>query len=792
MNRMNLKILVTVFIFSITVALYGGEKDKKIYKDPSVPVEQRVNDLLKRMTLDEKISQMCMTSLSKLEFDINGKVSDESLEELFKGQSIGCLESPFIGVRDIAKPSKAADRYLREKTRLSIPATQIAECGHGQLALGATIFPQAIVQGSTWNPELIHKMAEIIAREASASGVDQALSPIFDLAREPRYGREEECYGEDPWLVSRMGVAFVTGMQGKPEITRNTIPDDHLMCTAKAFVAYSVPTAGINLGPVSVGERELRSSHFVPFEAAVKDANIYSLMPGYHEVDGIPVHASDFLLRDVLRDEWGFNGYVFSDYEAIRMLEHFHCVAVNREDAALQSVLAGVDLEAPSPYAYPELKKLVEDMKLDEKVIDEAVRNILRVKFKAGLFDKTQPSLGKTGENVHLPEHIALAREIAQESVILLKNDNNLLPLNPEKINSIAVIGPNADQVQFGDYSITKHNDYGITVLDGIQQIAGSKIQINYARGCGITDLDKTGFDEAVDAAQKSDVVVLVIGGTSIIYSGIGWGDDQSDEYNTCGEGHDRTTLCPPGVQPELIKEIVKTGKPVVMVMVHGRRYSIPWEKEHIPAILEAWYPGEEGGNAIADILFGIVNPSGKLTVSVPQSVGHVPVFYDHKPSGRGYYHKPGSPEKPGRDYVFSSIDPLFPFGHGLSYTEFKYSNLKTSNDIINIGDIITINISVKNTGDRTGKEVVQLYLRDKVASVSIPVKRLRGFKKIDLQPGEEKVVSFTLTPEDLKLWNKNMEFVVEPGEFEIMIGSSADDIRVKKTFMVSGDNKAK
>ena len=785
MHRIYLKLLVTVFILSLTIASYGTREDKKFYKDPNTPVEQRVNDLLKRMTLEEKISQMCMTSLNKLEIDINGKVSDESLEELFKGQSIGCLESPFIGVRDIAKLSQAADRYMREKTRLGIPAMQIAECVHGQLALGATIFPQAIAQGSTWNPDLIHKMAKIIAREASASGVDQALSPIFDLARDPRFGRVEECYGEDPWLVSRMGVAFVMGMQGKPEITRKSIPDDHLICTAKAFVAYSVPTAGINLGPVSVGERELRSSHFVPFEAAVKDANIYSLMPGYHEVDGIPVHASDFLLRDVLRDEWGFNGYVFSDYEAIRMLEHFHCVAVNNEEAALQAVLAGVDLEAPSSYAYPELKKLVEDGKLDEKVIDEAVGNILRVKFIAGLFDKPQLSPERIEENVHLPGHIALAREISAESVILLKNDNNLLPLNPEKINSIAVIGPNADQVQFGDYSITKNNDYGVTILDGILKIAGDKMQINYARGCGITDLDKTGFDEAVDAAQKSDVVVLVIGGTSIIYSGIGWGNDQSDEYNTCGEGHDRTTLCPPGVQPELIREIVKTGKPVVMVMVHGRPYSITWEKEHIPAILEAWYPGEEGGNAIADIIFGIVNPSGKLTVSVPQSVGHVPVTYDHKPSGRGYYHKPDTPEKPGRDYVFSSPDPLFPFGHGLSYTEFKYSNLKISDDTINTGDKITINILVKNTGDRPGKEVVQLYLRDRVASVSIPVKRLRNFKKINLQPGEEKMVSFTLTSEDLKLWNKNMEYVVEPGEFEILIGSSAEDIRVKKTFLV-------
>ena len=351
MNRIYLKLLVTVFVFSLKVALYGGEEDKKLYKDPSVPVEQRVSDLLKRMTLDEKISQMCMTSLSKLEFDKNGQVNEQSLEDVFKGQSFGCLESPFIGVKDIAKLSQAADRYMQEKTRLGIPAIQIAECLHGQLAFGATIFPQAIAQGSTWNPELIHKMAEIIAREASASGVDQALSPLFDLARDPRYGRVEECYGEDPYHVSCMGVAFVTGMQGDPEVTCETIPENHLMCTAKHLVAYSVPVAGINLGPASIGERELRSSHFVPFEAAVKDANIYSVMPGYHELDGIPVHASNFLLRDVLRDEWGFNGYVFSDYEAIWMLEHFHRVSGSREETALQAVLAGVDLEAPTPYA---------------------------------------------------------------------------------------------------------------------------------------------------------------------------------------------------------------------------------------------------------------------------------------------------------------------------------------------------------------------------------------------------------------------------------------------------------
>jgi beta-glucosidase len=755
------------------------------FTDADLEIEQRVEDLLSRMTLDEKVDQLSMLSLNQLELDDRGEVTQNSLEQLFKGRSIGCLESPFVEHEKIAKFSEAADTYLRKHTRLGIPAIQIAECLHGQMALGATIFPQAIAQGSTWNPGLIHKMGEIIAKEATAAGVDQALSPLFDLARDPRYGRVEECFGEDAFLVSKMGIAFVTGMQGDPKVTLARIPENHLMCTAKHFVAYGIPQSGINIAPAVIGERDLRSLHLPPFEAAVKKANIYSIMPGYHEVDGIPVHASRGLLSDILRDEWDFEGYVFSDYTAIDMLQNFHHTAANKKEAAMQAIQAGVDLEAPSQYAYGELKQLVESGELDVAVVDKAVKRILLAKFRAGLFDRPFHVSDERANIIHTPEHIQHALEMAEESLVLLKNQDQLLPLDGNKLKSIAVIGPNADQVQFGDYSITKSNDYGVTILQGIKQLAGEKIEINYARGCGISDLDKSGFEEAVKAAKNSDMVVLVIGGTSIIYSGIGWGNDQLDKHNTCGEGLDRTTLDPPGVQSDLIRAIEATGKPVVLVMIHGRPYSIPWEKEHLPAIVEAWYPGEQGGHAIANVLFGEVNPSGKLPVSVPRSVGHVQSVYDHKPSGRGYYHQRGTPEKPGRDYVFSTPDPLFCFGHGLSYTQFEYSNLQIEEKEISPGQTIRISAEIENTGERKGKEVVQLYLNDKVSSVTTAIKLLKGFEKIELMPGESRRIDFTIDFEDLSLWNRDMIKVVEPGAFDVLLGSSSEDIRLRDEFTV-------
>ena len=757
------------------------------YKDATLPVEVRAADLLSRMTLEEKIAQMSMLSLKSLKADGNGLVTKESLEQLFKGGSIGCLESPFIRFEDIAKFSEAADYYMRTKTRLGIPAIQVAECLHGFLAFGATIFPQAIAQGSTWNPDLIKKMGKIIAMEAVSSGVDQALSPLFDLARDPRYGRVEECFGEDPYHVAEMGKAFVTGMQGDPEITKYYIPDNHLMCTAKHFVGYSMPVAGINLGPCETGPRGLRNLHLYPFEKAIREANVYSVMPSYNELDGIPLHANEYLLRDVLRKEYNFKGYVFSDYGALGMLKSFHKVSEDKAGTALLALNAGVDLEAPQPYAYPELKKLVDEGKIGIGLIDEAVKHILTVKFKAGLFDKPYNAPKNISERVHSKDAVSLAREIAEESIVLLKNENNVLPLDITRLKSVAVIGPNADRVQYGDYSYTKKKSSGITILEGIKNIAGNRLKINYTEGCDITGVDTTGFAEAVKFAAQSDIVVLAVGGTSMALSGIGWGEENSSkDYPTCGEGFDRAELTPPGVQPQLIKAICKTGKPVILVLVHGRAYDIAWEKGNIPGILEAWYPGEQGGNAIARILFGEVNPSGKLTVSFPQSVGHVPVFYNYKPSGRGFYHKPGTPEKPGRDYVFSSTDPLFPFGYGLSYTQFAYSDLMIEKKILNQTDTVRLSLKIKNTGEVTGKEVVQLYINDKISSVTTPVKVLKGFKKIEIKQGEVKTVTFKLPCKELGLWDKNMKYIVEPGEFEIMAGSSSEDIRLRDSIVIN------
>jgi beta-glucosidase len=754
--------------FAIMLAV--STANAQLYKDPKAAIDVRVKDLLGRMTLEEKIGQM---SMSTLKGSMDGKIA------------YGFVESPFVTVNEIASQSVMAKKYART-SRLAIPPIQIGEALHGQLAAGATIFPQAIGQGSTWNPKLINQMGSVIAFEASSSGVDQALSPLFDLIRDPRFGRVEECFAEDPYLVSKLGSAFVTGMQGTAQQSRIGIGADKVMCTAKHFAAYSIPVGGINLAPTSIGERELRSIFLVPFKEAVQQANIYSVMPSYNDMDGVPAHANNFLLNQVLRKEWGFKGFVFSDYEGLKMLYTFHKVANNAEDAALMGISAGVDVEAPAPDVYEKLTAMVKTGRVNKSAIDDAVARILTAKFKAGLFEKKLPDTLQLKARVHTPAHIALSQQIAEESIILLKNEKQLLPLNINKIRSLAVIGPNANQVQYGDYSSTRDNRSGVTILQGIKQLTGDKIEVNYAMGCTLSSTDKSGFTEAVDAANNSDAVVVVLGTTSVVFSGIGWNghtpQGEPKEPFTCGEGYDVNDISPQGVQRELLQALYKTGKPIILILVHGRPWSISWEKENIPAILEAWYPGENGGNAIANILFGKVNPSGRLNVSMPQSTGHIPVFYNHVNSGRGFYHNPGSAAKPGQDYVFSSTDTLFPFGYGLSYTTFKYSDLKISNTVFGKGGQVEVSVDVSNTGKIAGKEVVQMYLGNKVNSVTTPVMALKGFDKISLNPGQTQTVRFTITPDDIAIWNKEMKLVTEPGTFDVMIARSAEDVVLKQT----------
>jgi beta-glucosidase len=759
---------IKLFFF---IMLSFSVADAQVYKDPKAPIPLRVKDLLRRMTLEEKIAQMSASDLDK---PLKGNIA------------YGVCASPFLSVADIAKQSYLAKKSARENSRLGIPIIQIGECLHGQLAAGATIFPQAINQGSTFDPALIKQMGSVIAYEASISGVDQALSPLFDIIHDPRYGRVEECYSEDPYEVTQMGVAFVTGMQGDAAQSRKGIGPNKVMCTAKHFAGYSITTAGVNLSPAAIGERELRSLILPPFKAAVQQANIYSVMPAYSEIDGIPAHANNFLLDHILRKEWGFKGYVFSDYEGLKMLYGFHFVAKDASAAAEMGLKAGVDLESPQPDCYPHLAELVKLGKIKQSLIDTAVGRILTAKFKAGLFEKPLPDTLQIKARVHTPEHIALSQQIAEESIILLKNEKQLLPLNINSLKSLAVIGPNADQVQYGDYSPTRDNHSGTTVLQGIKELVGDKINVNYAKGCNLSSMDKSGFDEAVSTAKKSDVVVVVLGTTSVIFSGIGWNghtpENEPKDPFTCGEGYDVTDINPQGVQRELLQELYKTGKPVILVLVHGRPWSINWEKENIPAILEAWYPGEKGGTAIANILFGKVNPSGRLTVSIPQSTGHIPVYYNMVNSNKGFYHNPGTPDKPGQDYVFSSTAPLFPFGYGLSYTSFMYSNLKVSAEQFTKDQKVEVSVDVKNTGSLAGKEVVQMYLGNKVNSVSTPIMALKGFNKISLEPGEVKTVKFTIGKDDISIWNAQMKYLTEPGSFDVMIGRSAEDVVLKKT----------
>jgi beta-glucosidase len=741
------------------------------YRNASLPVETRVRDLMERMTLEDKFRQIVQFDAAACLKD--GKFSPALAKKLFKGLGIGTLQDPRLSPRPSAEAVNALQRFLKENTRLGIPGLVTSECLHGHMSQGATIFPQAIGLSSTWEPELVKQMSAVAAREARAVGVAQALSPDLDLAREPRWGRVEETYGEDPYLCTRMGVAYIKGLQGPGPVVDN----DHLVSTLKHFAAHGSPESGINLSPVAVGPRELRSLYLQPFKAAVREAGALSVMPAYSEYDGVPCSSNKELLTRILREEWGFQGYTYSDYGAIEMLKSMHRTAATMEEAGRQALEAGLDLEAPWPAGFNEnFQNQVRNGEIPLALIDQAVSRVLRVKFLAGLFENPYVDLKKTATVINCGDHRNLARKIAQESIILLKNAGNLLPLD-KNIGSIAVIGPNANKAELGDYTLPKKD--AVTILEGIKKAVSRKTKIQYAEGCGMTSLSKDGFNEAVRAASESDVAVVVVGESSMKNYGIGWGDQKDTGTTTCGEGFDRTELDLPGVQQQLVEAIAATGTPTVVILVHGRPNSISWIAEQIPAILDAWYPGEEGGTALADVLFGKVNPSGKLPISVPRTVGQVPVFYNYKPSSKGYYHMPGSRENPGRDYVFETPTPLFEFGFGLSYTKFKYANLRVTSTKISPAGTLTVSVDIANTGKREGKEVVQLYINDVVSSVTTPVKVLRGFKKISLKPGRKTTVEFKIGPDDLALINEKMETVVEPGDFDVMIGG------LKKTFRV-------
>lgn len=609
-------------------------------------------------------------------------------------------------------------------------------------------------------------MTSAIAKELTAQGITQSLTPVIDVCRDLRWGRVEECFGEDPYLVSRMGVSQVRGYL-----------DNQVSPMIKHFGAHGAPQGGLNLASVSCGQRELLSIYLKTFETVVKEAKPWAVMSSYNSWNNEPNSSSHYLMTELLRDRWDFQGYVYSDWGAIGMLNYFHKTAQNSAEAAIQALTAGLDAEA-SDNSYAELQQLVENGMLDVKYIDQAVARILTAKFNMGLFEYPLPMEKNYDKVVHAPAHVSLARKIAEESIVLLQNENNILPLQMNKLKSIAVIGPNADQVQFGDYTWSRDNKDGVTLLEALKERVSNQLTLNYAKGCDLVTDDCSGFKEAVDVAKKSDVCIVVVGSASASLA-----RDYSNA--TCGEGFDLSDLTLTGVQEDLVEAIHATGKPVIVVLLSGKPFAMSWIKENIPGIVVQWYPGEQGGLALADMLLGKVNPSGKLNYSFPQSVGHLPCYYNYLPTDKGFYRSPGSKNKPGKDYVFSSPKALWAFGHGLSYTDFEYLSATTSKEDYACEDVIEVTIAIRNTGDYDGLEVPQVYVRDMVSSVVMPVQELKGFEKVLIKKGETKQVIIKIPVSELALYNKEMKKVVEPGAFELQIGRASDDIRIKKVITV-------
>ncbi|MBN2304781.1 MAG: glycoside hydrolase family 3 C-terminal domain-containing protein [Anaerolineae bacterium] len=768
-------------------------QEKSLYQDAAQPIAARVDDLLARMTLDEKLAQLGSLWVYEL---FEGQTYSEAKANTRLQHGMGQITR--LGGASNSNPTASAglantiQRYLVEQTRLGIPAIVHEETCSGYMAMGATCFPQIIGAACAWEPDLVERMTTVIREQMRAVGGHQSLAPVLDIVRDPRWGRVEETFGEDPYLVSRLGTAYVKGLQG----------DDlgsGVIGTGKHFLGYGVTEGGMNWAPAHVSERELREIFLPPFETAIKETNLGSIMNAYHEIDGVPLATSRAVFRDLLRDELGFEGIVVSDYFAIDMIGAYHHVAANKTESSVLAMLAGIDVELPSTDCYGDpLRQALGQGTVDMALVDDAVRLILRTKFQLGLFENPYVDAGRAADIFDTGDQRALAREIAQKSMVLLKNDGDLLPLRKD-FGSIAVIGPNADSVRnlMGDYSYPAHiesltemmratdNVLGMTtpeaitmvetpvpmvsVLQGIQAAVSSNTQVRYAKGCDILGDSTDGFAEAVEIAQQSDVAILVVGGKS------GLTDDC-----TCGEARDRATLNLTGVQEDLIRAVHATGTPVVVVLINGRPLTFPWLLDHVPAILEAWLPGEEGGNAVADVLFGDANPGGKLVMSFPRAVGQIPTFYNHKPSGGRSHWK--------EHYVETNVKPQFPFGFGLSYTQFAFGSLKLSTDTARAGDVVDISVEVTNTGDHTGDEVVQLYIHDVLASATRPVKELKGFRRVTLQPGETKTVTFHLSVNQLAFYDRDMVFVVEPGTIEVMVGNSSVNLPCTGSFEIVSD----
>jgi beta-glucosidase len=771
-----INVIMLLVLFTI-ISCDEGQEGQADYLDSSLTISERTSDLLSKMTIEEKVAQTTSYNEQEAVYDENGEFTDKIVKDFVKN-GIGImrfgrlLDQPPDTHTEI---TNAAQRYIIENNRFGIPTLYYGEALHGYMAEGATVFPSAIGLASTWDTELVQKIYEVSALEMRARGITVAFTPVLGLARDARWGRTGETFGEDPYLVSRMGVASVKGLQGESYF----IDQQHVIATAKHYAVHSQPVGGTWCAPADFSERTIREQFLYPFEVAVKEAKVGCIMATYNEINGIPINADHKLMTRILRDEWGFDGFVCSDLTSVDQLFTRHFVAADTAEAARMAIQAGLDLEnARDIFCYPTLTDQFEEGLIPEWVLDTAVTRILKAKFRLGLFENSYVDPENVSKVTNTEAHKALALETAHKSIILLKNENDLLPLNEKEIKNLAVIGPNAAELHFGAYAHEPRK--GIHVLEGIQNYAKGKFKVHYAEGCKITvkpgsfwrnenprlnsaESDAMLIKEAVGVASKCDAVVLVLGGNESTCREA-WGFDTHKG--------DRANLDLIGRQDDLVKAVMATGKPVVVLLLNERPLTINYITENVPAILESWYLGQETGTAVADVLFGKINPGGKLPITFPKSVGQIPVFYNRKYTRF-------------KSYLFLDSKPLFPFGFGLSYTTFEYNNLKIANPVIKPDQDTEVSIEVTNTGDLTGDEIVQLYIRDMLSSVTRPIMELKDFERITLDPGETKTVKLSITPEKLQFYDINMERVVEPGEFEVMIGSSSQDIRLRSVLSV-------
>lgn len=772
--------------FLVGAGVTSSLAQKYPYQDPRLPVAQRTEDLLSRMTLQEKVGQMlCMLGWDS--YTIDGKKVEVSaqfgneVDQYLVGSYWGTFRADPWTQKTIANglnPERAAmaanamQRYAVEHTRLGIPLFLAEEAPHGHMAIGATVFPTGLGLSATFDTTLMARVGNAIAREIRLQGGHVSYGPVIDLSREPRWSRVEESFGEDPVLSGEMAAAIVRG-QGGGDLSR----PDATLATLKHFIAYGIPEGGHNGGSANIGARELHECFLPPFKRAI-NAGALSVMTAYNTIDGVPCTANALLLNDLLRQQWGFRGLVVSDLYSIDGLGGTHHVAGSLREAGVMAAKAGVDVDLGAK-AFPLLVEAVEKGDLSIAVVDEAVRRILTMKFEMGLFDHPYVDPKAAAKGVGTPEHTALALQAAQESITLLKNDNHLLPL--DKTLKVAVVGPNADNTYnlLGDYTAPQPEGRVKTVLHGIAQKIPAA-QVRYAKGCAVRDTATFDLEEVRQVAEWADVVVAVVGGSSArdfktSYEETGAVSSQQATVSDMesGEGFDRATLSLMGRQQQLLDVLKMTKKPLVVVYVEGRPLLKNWAAEHADALLTAYYPGQEGGNAVADVLFGDYNPAGRLTMSVPRNVGQLPVYYNRKHSS-------------GSDYIDSKASPLYAFGYGLSYTTFRYSDLQMKA----VGNhAYEVRFCVENTGDRDGDEVPQLYLHDRQASVAQPDKQLRHFARVHLKAGEKRQMTFVLTEEDFEIVTPDLKRVVEPGEFDVMVGSASDQIHLQGRLILGNDD---